>query len=176
MPPALASPEAFAFVRCDDGCVAEAHSVQDGRLLWRAAERGGDGFLGAPRSDRDETRARPPWPSSIAVVRARARFEVRDLATGRVLERGTRDDGATAVTGSTSCTPCSAATCGPRTRSGRELWRREGDGDRAARSGAGCSTTVGLPAGSVILARHGDGLPLLSPATPSGWSTRAPAS
>ena len=73
VPPALASPEAFAFVRCDDGCVAEAHSVQDGRLLWRAADRGGDGFLGAPRSDRDETRARPPWPSSVAVVRAAQR-------------------------------------------------------------------------------------------------------
>ena len=94
VPPAVASPEAFAFVRCDDGCIAEADSIQDGRLLWRAADRSGDGFLGAPRSDRDETRARPPWPSSVAVVRARSsRFEVRDLASGRVLERGTATTG-----------------------------------------------------------------------------------
>ena len=56
-----------------------------------------------------------------------------------MLERGTRDDGATAVTGTTVVHAVFGGDLwATDARSGRELWRREGDGDRAARSGDGC--------------------------------------
>ena len=63
-------------------------------------------------------------------------FEVRDIATGRVLRRGGRDDGATAVNGDMLVHAVFGGDLwATDARSGRELWRRRRDGDRVARSG-----------------------------------------
>ena len=59
--PALATPEVFVAERCDDGCVVEARSVKDGTLRWRA-DSSGDGFLGAPHTNRGNVCA----PAAVA--------------------------------------------------------------------------------------------------------------
>jgi hypothetical protein len=163
--PAIASPEVFAFERCDGGCVAEARSVRDGTLRWRADDPEGNGFLGAPRSSRDDTLVTPLWPGSVVILssgKRRRRFEVRDLADGSVLVRSGRNQELTAVDGATVVRAVLGADAwATNAFTGRELWRRKDDGDRVSRGADAALTAVGLPAGSIVLARHGDELPLL---------------
>ncbi|WP_028067922.1 outer membrane protein assembly factor BamB family protein [Solirubrobacter soli] len=160
--PAVASSDVFALERCDDGdCVVEAHAVPDGTLRWRAdAARSSEPWLGAPRTQAGTTGAL--WPASIVVLRSGKRgehYEVRALEDGRVLERG---EDATAVTGSTVVhSEFGGDLWATDAFTGRELWRRDGDGDHAVRSAEGLLTTVGLPDGSVLLTRTVYRLPLL---------------
>ena len=161
--PVIASPDVFAYERCERrDCVVEARSVQDGTLRWHADQAGGDGFLGAPHSDRGNVPSRPLWPASVALLRTGERaYEVHDLATGRVLRRVAANasvaiDGAAIVRSRYDGDLWATDAV-----SGRELWRRPDDGGRASRSPNTGLDTLALPDGNLVLTGHGDELPTL---------------
>ena len=88
VPPALASPEAFAFVPATTAASPRPTRSRTAGCSGAPATKAAT--ASSVRRAATATRPpRPPWPSSVAVVRTRSRrFEVRDLASGRVLARG----------------------------------------------------------------------------------------
>ena len=90
MLPAIASPEVVASTRCDgDRCTAEARSIADGKLRWEAPTESSPPWLGSPPIAQALQTGRALWPASAVIVPRGDRYEVRQLASGKVVARGT---------------------------------------------------------------------------------------
>ena len=139
-PPVVRGADVFAYQRCAGACAVEVHAVASGERRWSAVVPGatGDGYLGAPHTD-------APWAADIVLLRPSLEdYEVRDIATGKVLQRWAARGEATAVTGTTIVrSRADGTTRGIDARSGHELWRRGGQHPSLARDSQG--KTLALP-------------------------------
>src|SRR6185295_18020147 len=103
--PAVATPELVAMSVCDENlsCRAEVRSVADGRLRWRTPMAAASPWLGSPPIAQSAYTDRSLWPASAIIVRTRVnedpRYEVRQLATGKVVARGAPRNEAVGVVG-----------------------------------------------------------------------------
>ena len=161
-PIAVATRDAFALLRCGqpDRCQAETHSAADGKLRWDAPATPADPYLGAPHTAGSTV----PWPASIALLRSGKRYEVRDLASGRVLRGGNADGEANAVSGKVVVHAVFAGpTWAEAAVSGRELWRRPADETSHPVRNQGTDLgQLGLPDETLILTKDGEPLPSLT--------------
>jgi len=173
--------ENVALTRCPAprDCQVESLSLADGTLRWKAPVAGGGEYLGVPLSDDSQTTDRPLWPASVVVIPRKpddSRYDVRDLATGRVITSNDHGTDSTAILGDVLVRQTDAGDMtGTDVRSGRVLWTRDKNaGSRAARSPMITSDTLGLPEGTLVLGADGattesfaigDALRLLDPRT-----------
>jgi outer membrane protein assembly factor BamB len=170
-----------AVTRCDadDRCRVESLSLQDGTVQWSAPVSRAGEFLGVPLPNDQLLDDIPLWPASFVVVPVKGESEAyvaRDLATGKVLARGSHE---TELTGMLDDVLVRAtrdgAVWGTDVRSGRELWRRSADeGYQPALSPMLSTRTLAMPEGALVLAsgdytlnslQLGDALRLLDPRT-----------
>jgi outer membrane protein assembly factor BamB len=174
--PAIASPEIVATTRCDgERCTAEARSIADGKLRWEAPSDSSPPWLGSPPIAQALQVDRPLWPASAVIVTRDERYEVRQLASGKVVAQGTTAREAIGVTGNlflreTEKGELSALDV----TTGRRAWTRKADGLNAVRAPDGSLDWLGIPDGGLIMIRGlrdmdhldiGDTLRVLDPRT-----------
>ena len=160
--------------------MVEARSVADGSLRWSAPLDSTGYWLGSPPVAQSLNGDRALWPASAVIVRTPPkgeRYEVRQLATGKVVARGVAGDEALGVVGNLFLrqTEKGVLTATDVT-SGEEVWKRPADGLVVARApdarcaGSACRTARCCPSRSSGTRRTSRS------STTSASSTRAPAS
>ena len=174
--PAIASPDLVASTRCDgERCTAEARSIADGKVRWKAPVDGSPPWLGSPPIAQALQTDRALWPASAVIVASGDRYEVRQLATGKVVARGTAEDDGLGVIGNLFLRETEKGVLSAiDVTTGREVWTRPADGLKAARAPDGSLDWLGIPDGGLILTRGlsdmdrlnlGDTLRVLDPRT-----------
>ena len=179
--PSVATPGVVAFSVCRDRkCHAEARSIADGALVWQAPVDSGDRYLGSPDVGDPPNRGGGLWPASHVLLRtpgAPARYQVRDLATGRVVLRGGGARESAAVVGKLLVR---AGQQGPTTATdlttGREAWRFEEGNLTPMRAAQGETATLGMPDGGLLMSTSTRRCRRSRSATSCACSTRGPAS
>jgi outer membrane protein assembly factor BamB len=166
--PVVASPEVVAISRCSDGknCTVQARSVQDGKLRWEAPLFIGGAFLGSPGGGEQLQERAKLWPASVVIVRRPPdgkRYEVRALATGRVVARGSTARELLGVTGKRflRATEDGAVTATD-VDSGGVVWTKPADQRFAVRAESVQSDWLGFPDGGIVLTRRLSSLPIIS--------------
>ena len=170
-----------AVTRCDEPgrCRVESLSLRDGTVQWTAPTFRAGEFLGVPLPDDSLNDDVPLWPASFVVIPVKpdsSRYEARDLATGKVLARGTHGTESTGMLGDVLVRARrDGETWGTDVRTGRELWRRSADeGYQATLTPMVSARTVAMPEGRLLLAagdytldsvQLGEALRLLDPRT-----------
>ena len=165
--PSVATPGVVAFSVCRDRkCHAEARSIADGALVWEAPVDPGDRYLGSPDVGDPPNRAGGLWPASHVLLRTPgtpARYQVRDVATGRVVLRGGGARESAAVVGKLLVR---AGQQGPTTATdlttGREAWRFEEGNLTPMRAARGETATLGMPDGGLLMSTQYQALPEIS--------------
>jgi outer membrane protein assembly factor BamB len=177
--PAIASPDVVASTRCNgERCTAQARSIADGTLRWEAPTDSSPPWLGSPTIAQALQVERSLWPASAVILRTgpeEERYEVRQLASGKVVARGKFGHEAVGVTGNlflrdTDKGELSALDV----TTGREAWTRKADDLTAVRAPDGSLDYLGIPDGGLIMIRGlrdmdhldiGDTLRVLDPRT-----------
>ena len=170
--------EHVAVTRCATlgHCRVESLSLADGTVQWSAPVIGAGEFLGVPLPDDQLLDDVPLWPASFVLIPAkREAYVARDLATGKVLARGSHRNELTGMLGDVLVRARRDGDLwGTDVRSGRELWRRSDDGFQAAVSPMLGTFTLAMPEGALVLTSGedtlnslelGDALRLLDPRT-----------
>jgi len=126
--PEISDGRTVAALRCEEGlrCTVEARALADGSVRWSAPADFDNSFLGAPRLTRDSSVTPPVWPATFVIVHLpdRARYEARDLQTGRVLTSGSTKRTETASIGNVFVRADDTTLTATDIGSGRVLWRR----------------------------------------------------
>jgi outer membrane protein assembly factor BamB len=179
--PAVANPELVAMSVCEEGlkCRAEVRSIADGRVRWQAPMTADSPWLGSPPIPQAFDTDRSLWPASAVVLRTGPeddpRYEVRQLATGKVVARGPARDAALGVIGNLflrqseqrDMTAVDITT-------GHDVWTRPADELFAARAPDRSLDWLAFPDGAVLLSSAlrdlddfaiGDHLHVLDPRT-----------
>ena len=175
--PAIASPEVVATTRCvGERCTAEARSIADGKLRWQAPTDNSPPWLGSPPIAQALQLERALWPAGAVIVTRDDRYEVRQLASGEVVARGTTAREAIGVTGNlflreTEKGELSALDV----TAGREAWTRKADGLNAVRAPDGSLDWLGIPDAGLIMIPGCATWTTSTSATRCACSTRAPA-
>jgi hypothetical protein len=167
--PAVATPELVALSVCPeaDNCTAEVRSIVDGTVRWKAPMRSSF-WLGSPPIAQSLDTDRSLWPASAVILRTPpegARYEARQLATGKVVAWGISDEAAVAVVGNLFLREeGKGVLTAIDVTTGADFWKRAtGDTLRAARTPDGSLRWLGLPDGGLILAsglRNTEDLPV----------------
>ena len=179
--PAIANPEVVAMTRCSDSddCTVEARSIEDGSGRWAAPVVLDGAFLGAPGGGEQLNERAKLWPASVVIVRVPpegARYEVRALATGRVVARGSAERDLLGVTGNLFLRATEeGALSATDVASGREVWTRRRTSSSAVRAESVRSDWLGMPDGGLVLTQPGLAAGHLRRAARCVCSTRAPA-
>ncbi|RKQ91585.1 putative pyrroloquinoline-quinone binding quinoprotein [Solirubrobacter pauli] len=151
--------EHVAVTRCSGfpQCEIQSLSLETGLVVWRADITGTGDYLGVPMPDRGAPqRALAPWRASFVLVGDDERWQARDLATGRVLETGSHQDGSTAIHGDVLVRSTDdGALRATNVQTGEELWSRPPGDGRASLSPIVSTDTLALPEGVLVLS--GDG-------------------
>lgn len=156
--PAVASPDTVAVTRCREGgrCTAEARSMRDGKVRWEAPLASGAPWLGSPPLPQALGPERVPWPASAVILRLPpqgARYEVRELATGKVFARGSGDDALGVIGNLLLRSTNEGDLAAIDVTTGREAWRRRADGLLPARAPDGSLRWLGIPDGGLVMTR-----------------------
>ena len=153
--PAVASPDVVATTRCQGlRCGVEARSVGDGALRWSAPLDGTGDWLGSPPVAQALNAHRSLWPASAVIVRLPPkgeRYEVRQLATGKIVARGVAGDAALGVVGNLFLRQTEKGVLSATdVTSGDEVWKRPADGLVVARAPDDSLRWLGMPDGALL--------------------------
>jgi outer membrane protein assembly factor BamB len=165
---AIADPEVVAVTRCSDGknCTVQARSIQDGKLRWEAPVFIGGAFLGAPGGGEQLQERAKLWPASAVIVRQPPngrRYEVRALATGRVVARASTTRDLLGVTGNRFLRATEDGTVtAADVDSGAVVWTKPANGLFAVRAESVQSDWLGVPDGGLVLTQRLASLPVIS--------------
>ncbi len=178
--PAIADAEFVAATHCREGgrCTVEVRALRDGSVRWKAPLASNGPWLGSPPIAQALGSDRPIWPASAVIVRVPpggARYELRELATGKVLGRGTGTDDALGVIGNLFLRQTEdGALSATDVAAGRQVWERPADGQVAARTPEGSLRWLAMPDAALLLGGElrdiedlalTDTLPILDPRT-----------
>lgn len=151
--------EHLALTRCSGlpECEVQSIALATGLVTWRADIVGSGTYLGVPLPDEGApNRELPPWRASFVLVSDDDDWEARDLATGRVLERGRRRDGSVTLLGDVLVRSTrDGALTGTNVQTGERLWSRPAGDGTAALSAIVSQDALALPEGSLVLSAGG---------------------
>ncbi len=169
--PEIADARTVAMLRCDDRlkCTVEARALADGTVRWSAPADFDNSFLGAPRITRDASVTPPLWPASVVIVHVPpegARYEVRDLDTGRVLSSGNAKRTVLASIGNVLLRNDYTTLTATDVSSGRTLWRHPTEGAEPVRTVDIGSQMMAVLDGGLLLARETATMPELNVGDP----------
>jgi outer membrane protein assembly factor BamB len=153
---AVATPELVAMSVNDGDWRVEVRSIADGRLRWRAPTSGRSPWLGSPPIAQAFDTDRSLWPASAVVLETgtvdHPRFEVRPLATGKVVARAAGRNQALSVVGNLFLRQAEdGAMTAIDVTTGREVWTRPPNQGIAARAPDSALMWLGIPDGSLLL-------------------------
>jgi hypothetical protein len=163
----VANPEFVAVTRCGDNdtCVVEARALRDGAVRWASPLVLDGAFLGSPAGGEQLQDPAKLWPASVVIVRLPPqgkRYEVRELATGRVISRASTGRDLLAVTGNRFLRATEDGALSATDVGGREAWTRPSDGLFAVRAESMRSNWLAMPDGGIVLLERLGSQPLIS--------------
>ncbi len=164
--PEVADAQTVAMLRCDERsqCTVEARALADGTVRWSAPAAQDNSFLGAPQLQRDASVTPPLWPAGFVIVQVppdRARYEARDLRTGRVLASGDAKATATASIGNVLLRGDLTKVTATDVSSGRTLWRRSTEDGTPVRTVTVSAKMIAVVDGGMLLTREFSAMPQL---------------
>jgi outer membrane protein assembly factor BamB len=177
--PVVATPELVAMSVCDDDCRVEVRSVGDGQVRWHAPTARRSPWLGSPPIAQAFDTDRSLWPASAVILddgsEEHPRYEVRPLATGKVVARAEGRNQALGVVGNVFLRQTEDATLTAiDVTTGQPVWKRPAHEGLAVRAPDRSLRWLAIPDGSLLLsgALHdsddltiGDELRVLDPRT-----------